>query len=82
VALLKIDTEGADPWVIMGCGDLLASRSIKEIWFEQNHRRQQNLGIPEPAVFEFLADAGYVATAVGRTTGDVIAWAAVPKPAD
>lgn len=51
VDVLKIDTEGADTWVLQGCEALLQSKRIRNVFFETNPARMATLGIdPDDAV--------------------------------
>jgi FkbM family methyltransferase len=79
IALLKIDTEGADTWVLYGCERLLRAQAIKEIWYEQHQPRMQALGIPFTAAEEFLRSVGYAASPVGSVTGEIAEWRALPQ---
>ncbi len=78
IALLKIDAEGADTWVLMGCEKLLRSRLIECIWFEQNRPRMQALGIRDGEAQEFLQRLGYIVTPRSDAAGEVVNWSAVP----
>lgn len=78
IALLKIDTEGADALVLMGCERLLKKRLIREIWFEQNKPRMQQIGVPLDAAQKYLQSLGYACTAHGSEHGDLVEWSAVP----
>jgi FkbM family methyltransferase len=82
VALLKIDVEGAELWVLQGCERLLRSRLIDVIWYEQNRPRQQSLGIPDNACATFLASCGYEARLAGGNAGALTDWIARPVRAD
>jgi FkbM family methyltransferase len=78
VDLLKIDTEGADAWALMGCDSLLRTRLIKEIWYEEHKPRMQALGIAPSAAQDYLRTVGYAATPHGNRTADMVDWSAVP----
>jgi FkbM family methyltransferase len=60
IDVLKIDTEGADTWVLYGAKKLLEQKKIGHIFFEHNLTRMRllNIGIDEAKVF--LQDLGYV----------------------
>jgi FkbM family methyltransferase len=77
IALMKVDTEGADAWALMGCERLLKAGAVREIWFEQNKPRSQALGIPLDAAREFLRTVGYAATPRGEQGSQVVEWVAV-----
>ncbi len=59
VDVLKIDTEGADTWVLEGARDLLGQRKIGHIYFEVNRRRMAELGIEVGAANKLLENFGY-----------------------
>jgi FkbM family methyltransferase len=59
ISVLKIDTEGADTWVLLGAESLLKQRRIKHIFFEKNLQRMGQLGILENEAEDFLARLGY-----------------------
>ena len=78
VALLKIDAEGADTWVLMGCERLLRERQVKAVWFEQNKPRMRALGIGEWEAERYLRSVGYVPSPRSDPSGDVVEWSAIP----
>lgn len=57
--VLKIDTEGADTWVLYGAKKLLKQKRIKHIFFEHNIERMSVLGIKKDEAGNFLRDLGY-----------------------
>jgi FkbM family methyltransferase len=59
VAVLKVDCEGADPWVLEGAERLLRGKRIKNVFFELNPQRQEALGIPANSAFDILRGHGY-----------------------
>ena len=59
IAVLKIDTEGADTWVLQGCEELLRAKAIKNIFFEENPSRMRELGIQPGEAGRFLSANGY-----------------------
>ena len=59
IDVLKVDTEGADTWVLLGCDRLLKDRRVKKIFFEQNATCMERLGIRPGEVQNFLRDHGY-----------------------
>lgn len=79
IAFLKVDTEGADAWALMGCDQLLQSRLIDEIWFEENKDRSAALGIPATAAVEFLNSVGYNCVAQTNPNGRMVEWMATVK---
>lgn len=78
IDLLKVDVEGAEAWVLMGCERLLAARRIREIHFEQNRVRARALGIGDGEAVAFLRSVGYRATPRGDPDGPTVDWVAVP----
>jgi FkbM family methyltransferase len=78
VMLLKIDAEGADTWVLMGCERLLRERRIQLIWFEQNKPRMRKLGIAQGEAESFLRSVAYNAEPESDPSGDVVNWSASP----
>jgi FkbM family methyltransferase len=78
IALLKVDTEGADAWALAGCDGLLKARAIHEIWFEQNKLRSRDLAIPIDAAMEYLKSRGYVSTPQSNRDAELVEWKAVP----
>lgn len=75
IAVLKIDVEGADTWVLYGCEKLLKAKKIKKIFFEQNLGRMKRLGIGQEEAQAFLSKMGY---AVTMFEGSDSEWVAVP----
>lgn len=59
IDVLKIDTEGADTWVLEGARGLLERGRIRHIFFEQFPDRMRALGIREGAASELLESFGY-----------------------
>jgi FkbM family methyltransferase len=59
IDLLKIDTEGADTWVLQGALGLLQARRIRHILFEQYPARMAELDIDAGAAQTLLAAHGY-----------------------
>ncbi|MEO6212383.1 MAG: FkbM family methyltransferase [Vicinamibacterales bacterium] len=78
IALLKVDAEGADAWVLEGCDGLLRTGAIREVWYEQNKPRMTALGIPLDAPRTYLRSVGYAASPERGPDGDVVEWRAVP----
>ncbi len=67
IAVLKIDTEGADTWVIQGCARLLQEKKIKHLFFEENSARMETLGIQLAEAPALLRAAGYRVEKMGDT---------------
>lgn len=59
IEVLKIDTEGADTWVLQGCEALLETRRIRHIFFESNPERMAALGIHQNEAVDLLLRHGY-----------------------
>lgn len=59
INVLKIDTEGADTWVIQGAEQLLRSHRINHVYFEENISRMQELGIQAGEAQKLLKSCGY-----------------------
>jgi FkbM family methyltransferase len=79
IALLKVDIEGADAWALMGSERLLKTKAVREVWFEQNKPRMQELGIPLNAAQDFLSSMGYSSSPNGPTASDLVEWTAIPN---
>ena len=65
VSVLKIDTEGADTWVLLGAVNLLRQKRIRHIFYEANLERMQRLGIQPDEAGKFLTGLGYKVSAFG-----------------
>jgi FkbM family methyltransferase len=79
IALLKVDVEGADAWALMGCERLLKAGVIKEIWFEQNKPRMEQLDIAEGEAQAYLESVGYSCEARNNPSDPLVEWTAVPR---
>lgn len=79
IDVLKIDIEGADTWALEGCENLLRSKKIKKIFFEQNVIRMKELGIKESSAIGFLQSFGYICEPFLTNGTNVIEWVAFPK---
>lgn len=66
IDVLKIDTEGADTWVLQGAEKLLQSHQIIHIFFEENMERMNALGIESGEAQNLLRDCGYQLKNLGR----------------
>jgi FkbM family methyltransferase len=66
IDLLKIDTEGADAFVLKGADRLLRTHRIRHVFFEQNLTRMKRLGIPHDSPFRTLQACGYKVEALGK----------------
>jgi len=76
IQVLKIDTEGADAWVLDGAQSLLRCKQIEHVFFEQNLPRMKSLGLPPDAPFRILELCGYKIEAIG---GDDVTFYARPN---
>jgi len=65
IEVLKIDTEGADTWVIYGAEQLLAQKRIKHLFFEENMDRMAKLGIRPGEAQDLLRNQGYIVRSLG-----------------
>ena len=79
IAPIKVDIEGADAWALMGSEQLLITKAVREVWFEQNKPRMQELGIPLNAAQDFLSSMGYSSAPNGPTAADLVEWTAIPN---
>lgn len=59
IQVLKIDTEGADTWVLYGAVNLLKQKRIHHIFFEHNLHRMSLLNINPDESHTFLEGLGY-----------------------
>lgn len=75
IDVLKVDVEGADTWVLQGCEKLLQERRIRQIFFEQNAPRMEQLGVAPGLAQAFLRDHGYVCTPIPGAHDE---WSAHP----
>jgi FkbM family methyltransferase len=80
IALLKVDTEGADTWVLRGAHRLLSERRLGEVWYEQHGPRMRALGIPAGDAESWLQDHGYQTAPMSPPSHTVRNWRAVPRP--
>ena len=78
VSVLKIDTEGADAWVLEGAERLLRERRIQNVFFECNPTRMRQLGIDGNRPTEILNDCGYQVSEL-RGAAPGTEYCAVPK---
>jgi FkbM family methyltransferase len=60
IDVLKIDTEGADTWVLYGAKRLLKEKKINHIFFEHNFVRMKLLNITESDAKSFLEKLDYI----------------------
>jgi hypothetical protein len=60
IDVLKIDTEGADTWVLYGAKKLLGEKRINHVFFEHNESRMAALNIGENEAVFFLEGLDYI----------------------
>jgi FkbM family methyltransferase len=77
ISLLKVDTEGADLWALMGCERLLKAGIVNEIWYEENKPRMAALGIVPGATEDYLRSVGYNPTPHGDRSAETVEYFAV-----
>jgi len=66
VDALKIDTEGADTWVLEGCEELLRTKRIRNVFFETNPTRMSALGVEPQEAVNLLRRHGYNLNRMGE----------------
>jgi FkbM family methyltransferase len=66
IEVLKVDTEGADTWVLEGCEALLEAKRIRNIFFETNAARMAALGIKSDEAVNLLTKHGYTLVRMGN----------------
>jgi len=59
IDVLKIDTEGADTWVLEGAKTFLKQQRLRNIFFEEHRGRMQALGIESGRAQQLLKANGY-----------------------
>jgi FkbM family methyltransferase len=59
IELLKIDVEGADTLVLLGCAGLFQRQKVRTVFFEQNPERMDRLGLAPKTARTLLGDCGY-----------------------
>jgi len=78
IDVLKIDVEGADAWVIEGAERLLAKQRIKNLFFERNAMRMEQLGVPIDLPHQILHRFNYQVRTVPGSDGETDFWA-IPR---
>jgi FkbM family methyltransferase len=66
INVLKVDTEGADTWVLSGARTLLANHQVTHVFFEDNPERRNALGISRVEAHQMLKCCGYKIEALGE----------------
>jgi len=79
IDVLKIDVEGAEPWVLEGAERLLREHRVKQIYFEKNKPRLAALGLAEDASEALLRAAGYKITPLNDPAWEVVEYSATPS---
>ena len=79
IALLKIDTEGADTLVLLGCERLLKAGLVREIWFEENKPRMEKIGIRSGEAQKYLESLGYACSAHDDESNSLVQWSATRR---
>ena len=75
INVLKIDTEGADTLVLLGCEQLLKTRRIHAIYFEQNADKMEQIGLRRDEAQRFLNSMKYECRSLNASETD---WFAIP----
>ena len=65
IDVLKIDTEGADTWVLQGAEKLLRQHKITHLFFEENIVRMTELGVKPGVAQNLLMNYGYRVRSLG-----------------
>lgn len=60
IDVLKIDVEGADTWVLKGASKLIREKRIKNIFYEANPVKMEEIEIDPDEAEAFLINNGYV----------------------
>lgn len=79
IDVLKIDTEGADFYVLKGASKLLESKKIKTVFFEVNVPRSEKLGLTGTGCLHLLESYGYTVEVMTYNNADLIEYVATPK---
>lgn len=75
IAALKVDTEGADAWVLEGAAGLLRAKRIQHVFCERNTSRMEALGIATDSLERLLKNAGYTVEYLdGSKRGEIHAY--------
>ena len=69
IEMLKIDCEGADALVLEGARGLLKQHLVKQVVFEENSKRQLELGIAPGTSARILRECGYTVNQLGLDPG-------------
>jgi len=78
VDVLKIDVEGAELMVLQGALELIKSKKIRKIYFEENAERAKHLAIQGGSAATFLSENGYDCHSISPDDSE---WLAYPKSA-
>jgi len=74
ISVLKIDTEGADTWVLLGAAKLLREKRIRHVFYENNYERMNALGIEGGEAASLLSGCGYRIQDLGRLGSEIHAY--------
>ena len=72
IDVLKIDTEGADTWVLEGAAGLLRKRKIGHVFAEENLARMAKLGVEQGRAASLLRESGYFVSIDGSNISAVL----------
>ena len=75
--MMKIDTEGADTWVLHGCAGLLRKKQVHTIFYEQFKDRSKRLGIDDNDAERLLESYGFRVRPMSDPKGSVVEYSAV-----
>jgi FkbM family methyltransferase len=79
IAVLKVDVEGADSWVLRGAERLLRARRVGAVYYEENKPRMRALGIASGDAEAFLGAVGYHVQALSDPRLELAEFAAFPR---
>lgn len=74
IDVLKIDTEGADLWVLEGAEKLLRNKQIKHIFYEENLPRMKKLNIKPGEIKRYLESFGYKVKMINFISPNLSDW--------
>jgi FkbM family methyltransferase len=79
ITVLKIDIQGAELWALRGAQQILRTRRVRHVWWEENKARMKKLGIGTSEVQDFMRDVGYDLLVQGDPAAAVVDWYARPQ---
>ena len=77
ISVMKIDTEGADTWVLHGCEGLLRKKQVRTIYYEQFRDRSKRLGIDDNDAEQLLERYGFRVRPMSDPKASVVEYSAV-----